>query len=97
MLKIETTEEFDTWFAGLDKRTAVRIASRLDKLALGLWGDSKVVGAGVTELREHFGAGYRVYVTQFDNTIVIALGGGDKGSQKKDIQRAILLAAKAKE
>ncbi len=81
----------------MDKRTAVRIASRLDKLRLGLWGDCKVVGTGVTELREHFGAGYRVYVTQLNNVVVIALGGGGKSSQKKDIQRAILLAAKAKE
>ena len=97
MFQIETTEEFDAWLAELDQRTAVRIASRLDKLALGLWGDSKIVGAGVTELREHFGAGYRVYVTQLDNIIVVALGGGNKASQKKDIQRAILLAATAKE
>ena len=97
MFQIETTEEFDAWLAKLDQRTAVRIASRLYKLALGLWGDSKIVGAGVTELREHFGAGYRVYVTQLDNIIVVALGGGNKASQKKDIQRAILLAATAKE
>ena len=97
MFQIETTEEFDAWLAKLDQRTAVRIASRLDKLALGLWGDSKVVGAGVTELREHFGAGYRIYVTQLGNVIVVALGGGDKAGQKKDIKHAILLAAKAKE
>ena len=81
----------------LDKRTVIRIAARLDKLALGLWGDCKVVGTGVTELREHFGAGYRVYVTQLDKVIVVALGGGDKASQKNDIQRAIRLAAKAKD
>ncbi len=97
MYQIETTEDFDVWLAGLDKRTAVRIASRLDKLALGLWGDCKVVGAGVIELREHFGAGYRVYVAQLDKVIVVALGGGDKANQQKDIQRAIALAAQAKE
>ena len=97
MYQIETTEEFDEWIAGLDKRSAIRIAARLDKLALGLWGDCKVVGIGVTELREHFGAGYRVYVTQLDKIIVVAIGGGDKASQKKDIQRAMQLAAKAKE
>ena len=57
MYQIETTEEFDEWIAGLDKRSAIRIAARLDKLALGLWGDCKVVGTGVTELREHSGAG----------------------------------------
>lgn len=81
----------------MDKRSAIRIAARLDKLALGLWGDCKVVGTGVTELREHFGAGYRIYVSQLDRVIIVALGGGNKASQHKDIQRAMQLAAKAKE
>ena len=81
----------------MDKRSAIRIAARLDKLALGLWGDCKVVGTGVTELREHFSAGYRIYVSQLDRVIIVALGGGNKASQHKDIQRAMQLAAKAKE
>ena len=97
MFQIETTLEFDEWLEGLDKRTAIRLASRLDKLALGLWGDCKSVGPGVTELREHFGAGYRMYVTELDKVIVVALGGGDKSTQAKDIRLAILLAKKAKE
>ena len=81
----------------MDKRSAIRIAARLDKLALGLWGDCKFVGTGVTELREHFGAGYRIYVSQLDRVIIVALAGGNKASQHKDIQRAMQLAAKAKE
>jgi putative addiction module killer protein len=51
------------------------------------------VGSGVTELREHFDAGYRIYVTQMDTVLVIALGGGDKSNQQKDIDRAIELAS----
>ncbi len=51
------------------------------------------MGSGVTELREHFGAGYRIYVTQMDTVLVIALGGGDKSNQQKDIDRAIELAS----
>lgn len=60
MRQVETTEEFDAWHAALDRRTQVRIASRLAKLARGLWGDCKPVGEGVTELREHFGSGLRI-------------------------------------
>ncbi len=97
MLQIETTEEFDAWLQHLDKRTGVRISARLRKLSMGLWGDCKIVGTGVTELREHFGAGYRIYVTQADSVLVIALGGGSKSSQKSDIERAIALAALFKE
>lgn len=93
MYQIETTEVFDTWVQALDKRTRIRLVSRLAKLALGLWGDCKPVGLSVTELREHFGSGYRIYVTQVDAVLVVALGGGGKSSQQRDIDRAVELAA----
>ena len=93
MYQVETTEIFDTWLQALDKRTRIRMVSRLAKLATGLWGDCKAVGAGVTELKEHFGPGYRIYVTQMDNLLVVALGGGDKSSQQKDIDRAVELTS----
>ena len=91
MPAIETTDAFDDWMGGLAPVVQARIAARLRKLERGLWGDSKSVGAGVTELREHFGAGYRVYVTERGAELVIVLGGGDKSSQQRDIDRAILL------
>jgi len=75
----------------------VRIAARLAKLALGLWGDVKPVGAGVSELREHFGPGFRIYVTQIDRVLIVALGGGSKSGQQADIERAIAMARLAKE
>ena len=77
----------------LDKRTRICMVSRLAKLAAGLWGDCKAVGTGVTELREYFGPGYRIYVTQMDTVLVVALGGGDKTSQQNDIDRAVELAS----
>ena len=78
MYQIETTELFETWVQELDKRTRIRMVSRLAKLATGLWGDCKAVGSGVTELREHFGAGYRIYVTQMDTVLVVASVGGSR-------------------
>jgi putative addiction module killer protein len=93
MYQIETTDIFEAWIQSLDKRTRIRIVSRLAKLATGLWGDYKAVGSGVTELREHFGSGYRIYVTQMDKVLVVALGGGDKSNQQKDVDRAIELAS----
>ncbi len=92
MYQIETTAIFEAWLKALDKRTRIRMVSRLAKLATGLWGDCKTVGSGVTELREHFGPGYRLYVTQMDTVLIVALGGGDKSSQQKDIDQAIELA-----
>ena len=69
-----------------------RVAARLRKLSFGLWGDVKAVGEGVSELREHFGPGYRVYVTQRGPVLVVVLAGGDKSSQQSDIAQAISLA-----
>jgi putative addiction module killer protein len=97
MFEVHTTAEFDAWIEALDKRTRIRIVARLSRLSHGLWGDCKPVGEGVTELREHFGAGYRIYVTQIGAVVIVALGGGDKSTQSADIKRAIEMARIAKE
>jgi putative addiction module killer protein len=69
-----------------------RIAKRIDRLAQGNFGDAKSVGGGVSELRFDFGPGYRVYYTMRGQVVVILLCGGDKGSQQRDIERAMALA-----
>ncbi len=65
---------------------------RLDKASRGLLGDVKPVGDGVFEMREYFGAGYRMYYIERGNTLIVMLGGGDKSSQDKDIATAKHLA-----
>lgn len=52
------------------------------------------VGGGVTELRIHLGAGWRVYYAQHRRIIIVLLCGGTKRTQKRDIQRARKLAAR---
>ena len=59
---------------------------------LGALGDHKSVGEGVAELRIAVGPGYRVYYTHHVQQIVVLLCGGDKGSQRRDISKAKLLA-----
>jgi putative addiction module killer protein len=73
-----------------------RILARLGLLALGHWGDCKAVGESVTELRIHIGPGYRVYCWQDGAVIVVALCGGDKGSQERDIAEAQAMAQQLK-
>jgi putative addiction module killer protein len=83
---------FKNWLATIkDQKIRQRILTRLDRLELGNFGDCKSVGKKVFELRLDFGAGYRIYFAQKDRTIVILILGGDKSSQKKDIQKAIIL------
>lgn len=94
MYTVKPLPEFSTWLAGL-KDGAVRgaVAARIKRLALGLAGDIAPVGEGVSELRIHLGAGWRVYFVQHGQTVVVLLCGGSKRTQAKDIQRAQALAA----
>lgn len=82
---------FDRWMAKLkDERTKARILVQMDRLRLGLPGDWKPVGEGVSELRIFEGKGYRVYFAREGKSIVILLCGGDKSSQDRDIESAKL-------
>jgi len=93
MIEIRRTEVFERWFTGLrDRKAVARILSRIDRLQLGLLGDVKVVREGVSELRIDYGPGYRIYFVRRGREIVILLAGGDKGSQSRDIEKAIELA-----
>ena len=80
---------FRHWLKGLrDKQAQARIAIRIDRVEEGNFGDHQSVGQGVSEMRVHVGKGYRIYYTIRDNTAVILLCGGDKSSQRRDIERA---------
>jgi putative addiction module killer protein len=90
---ILTTEVFDAWFNGLrDVATARRIQARIDRAEAGNFGDHAPVGEGVSEMRIHFGPGFRVYFVQRGLEIVILLAGGDKSTQARDIAMARDLA-----
>jgi putative addiction module killer protein len=71
-----------------DVRAKAQIQIRFNRIASGNFGDHKPVGEGVSELRVDIGAGYRVYFGQHGKTVVVLLCGGDKGTQKTDIQKA---------
>jgi len=89
MLELKQTEQFRRWRTRLkDARARALIASRLDRLAYGHAGDAAPAGEGVSELRIHYGPGYRIYFHRRGNTVLILLCGGDKASQAKDIKTA---------
>ena len=89
MLIVKTLPEFDIWLGSLkDSITRLRLSRRLDKAQRGNLGDVKPVGDGVFEMKEYFGPGWRMYYTKRGDTLIVMLGGGDKGSQKSDIAKA---------
>ena len=98
MPSIFTTKTFDLWFEELkDTKGRFRIQARIDRAELGNFGDCEPIGEGVSEMRIHFGPGYRVYFAQRGAVIVLLLVGGDKSTQAKDIKAAIKLNRQIKE
>jgi putative addiction module killer protein len=95
MYSIRPLPEFTAWLDALPDG-AVRgiIAARIKRLSMGLMGDVEPVGEGISELRIHYGAGWRVYFVQHGKTIIVLLAGGTKRTQKSDIKRAKALAIK---
>lgn len=93
MFEVRRTQVFENWLRGLRDSTATAIiARRIRRVALGNLGDVQPVGGGVSEVRIHHGPGYRLYFVRRGNTVIVLLCGGDKGSQARDIDRAIALS-----
>ena len=92
MIEVRRTAVFVDWLRDLrDAGARSRIEVRIDRIALGLFGDAKFFD-GIGEVRVDYGPGYRVYFVKRGNEVVILLCGGDKSRQAKDIKRAIELA-----
>jgi putative addiction module killer protein len=89
-LTLDGKSPFEEWLNSVrDKKTQSIIDNRLRKVRLGNLGDYKSVGKGVFELRIDYGSGYRIYFGQLGKIIILLLCGGDKSTQKQDINKAI--------
>ena len=94
MLTIKTTSTFDLWFAALtDVRAQARVQARIDRAEGGNFGDCEPIGEGCSEMRIHYGPGYRVYYTFKGKTLILLLCGGVKSTQSEDIRLAAQIAA----
>lgn len=93
MISVKALPEFSKWMDDLpDAKVKAIVAARIRRLALGLVGDVAPIGEGVSELRIHVGAGWRVYFVQRGNELIVLLVGGSKKSQAADIRKAKTLA-----
>jgi putative addiction module killer protein len=97
VFKLVRSRDFDAWLRDLlDHQAKAKVLARLNRAGLGNLGDWDAVGSGVSEMRVHCGAGYRVYFVR-DNMTIYLLAGGSKDSQRRDIERAKELAKALKE
>lgn len=88
-MQIIESRKFRQWLKGLRGGSArAKILARINRFVEGLPGDVKTLGGGLFELRIHTGPGYRVYFYQKADVMVILLCGGDKSSQRRDIEVA---------
>ncbi len=86
--KLRSTKQYDKWFSKLKESTVkIRILARLNRVENDNFGDFKQIGPSLFELRFFFGTGFRIYYTIQNSKVVLLLAGGDKSSQKKDIEK----------
>jgi putative addiction module killer protein len=98
MFEIRKTERFAKWLDGLrDVHARARVLVRIERLAEGNAGDVKPVGEGVSEMRIHYGPGYRVYFTNRGREVIVLLAGGDKRTQQANVKTALRLERNLKE
>ena len=89
MFEIRITDVFDRWLENLnDRRARSIILNRIDRITAGNLGDAKSVGGRVFELSIFHGSGYRLYFSRKGSELIVLLCGGDKSTQRKDIERA---------
>ncbi len=92
MIEVRQTDRFAKWLKGLrDVQAKARILVRIRRAELGNLGDAKFFD-GIGEMRVNYGPGYRVYFVKRGETLIILLCGGDKKSQRRDIEQAIDMA-----
>jgi putative addiction module killer protein len=70
---------------------------RVDRLVHGNPGSHRNLTEGVSELKVDVGPGYRVYYSKRGFRLLLLLVGGDKGTQAKDVAKAIELNRNFKE
>jgi putative addiction module killer protein len=98
MAIIRKTDVFKKWMKKLkDAIAKAHIDRRIDRLSRGNPGVAEPIGEGCSEMCIDYGPGYRVYFKDTGREIIIILCGGDKSTQKKDIERAKRLAREEEE
>ena len=91
MLRVDRSATFERWLGRLYRRNRQAsevVVRQIERAKLGNFGDTKALGGGIREMRIDVGPGYRLYYMHHGATVIVLLVGGDKGNQRRDIERA---------
>jgi putative addiction module killer protein len=89
MYDIETTETFDGWLENLrDGVTQKVVVKRIRVMSMGNLGKTRTLVGGLFEAKIQYGQGFRLYFANRGTRIIVLLCGGDKSTQKRDIETA---------
>jgi putative addiction module killer protein len=64
------------------------VLRRISQAEEGNFGAYRALRGGLYELKINYGSGYRIYFGIKDDSLIILLCAGDKGSQQRDINQA---------
>ena len=93
MYTVIKTAVFESWLSALrDRRARARILARITRMTAGNLGDVKSLGEGLHEARIFYGPGYRLYFLREGRALIVLLSGGDKSTQRRDIEYATAMA-----
>jgi putative addiction module killer protein len=85
---ISKTDGFLAWIDGLkDQRGRARVLARIVAAEAGNFGDCGPVGDVISEMRIHYGPGYRVYFAQEGLTFICSLQVATRAVRSKTSNR----------
>ena len=89
-IREDGSNPYQVWFDGLNAMAAVKVVVARSRLEVGNTSNVKWFD-GIGEYRIDWGPGYRIYLVQDGQELIMLLGGGTKKRQQADIDQALLL------
>jgi putative addiction module killer protein len=83
----DNSTPYKSWFDSLDAQAAAKVSTAMLRMEMGNTSNVKWFD-GIAEYVIDWGPGYRIYLVQDGEALIILLGGGTKKRQQADIDRA---------
>lgn len=96
-IREDASNPYKKWFDSLDAQAAAKVTTAKLRMTLGNTSNIKWFD-GLGECVIDWGPGYRIYLAQDGEILIVLFGGGTKRGQQRDIDRAkaLLLEYKAR-